>query len=313
MDKLILVIDDVKEDREFVEAILDSQGYKVQVAADAASGLQAVKDQAPAVIVLDILMPEISGLDLFTVIRQNEATRRIPVFVVSARAKMADVFLSMGVDGFMPKPLAVDSFLAQISKLVGQSPAVVATPVATPVVSSAKPVEKAPADQKKNVEPPKDAAEAKTSSSGKKIVIFGSEENILQDMRQQLEKAKHAVSIVKEEEKIVPLVNDIKPDVVLLDMSAEIKVSLDKLVYTIDILTPKAKKGSLDPKALSMRKTAILLYKVDKGGIAVNTDLAGNLADVEALVDRCMTSGAEKYIGLFSSFSFMSKVQEFLK
>ncbi|HOD12799.1 MAG TPA: response regulator [Candidatus Omnitrophota bacterium] len=312
MGKTVLVIDDVKEDREFVEAILDSQGYNVQVAADASSGLQKVKEQAPAVIILDILMPEISGLDFFKAVRQNESTRRIPIFVVSSRAKMADVFLSMGVDGFMPKPIAVDHFLEQVSKLVGRLPDPGSVPAPTSNTAAIKPAEKVLTEEKKATQAPSIKAEEKKTGAGKKIVIFGSDEKILQDMRQQLEKAKHIVTLVQQEAEVVSVVSDVKPDLVVLDLGAELQIPIDKLVYTIDILTPKPKKGSLDPKSLSMKKTTIILYKVDKGGIEVNTDLAGNLADVEALLDRCVHNGAEKYIGLFSSFSFMSKIKEFL-
>jgi CheY-like chemotaxis protein len=310
MDKTILVIEDVQEDRELVAAILESRGYKVEAAEDGQSGLEKVRKAHPVLVVLDILMPRINGFEFFKEMRTDKELSKIPVFVLTSRAKMADSFLSLGVNGFMAKPLAIDRFLQEVDKLANPSGEKMSARPESKVEISAPAQKKVPVENSF----PKDSQS--TSSLRKKVIIFGHEETILQSMRQELEKLGHFIVIIKEENQILPTVQDAKPDVVLLAINAETKAPIDKLVYTIDVLFPKQKQGEVKKNADGslplLRKMNIVLYKVEKETVGA-TSSEGSFADMESLLERCKENGASKYIGAYTSFSFISKIQEFLK
>ena len=319
MEKRVLVIDDVQEDRELIEAVLDGKGYKVECADDGDNGLEKAKKLHPALIVVDILMPRMNGLEFFKELRKDAELSKAPVLVMSSRAKMADSFLSLGVNGFMAKPITIDRFLQEVEKLANPMGEKLSAPpqakASTPAPTPAK--EEAPAS------PQKKAADAailhsglNASLTGKKVIIFGDEEATLKSMQQDLEKAGHAVLIVRHEDQILSVVQDARPDMVLLAVNAETKAPVDKLVYTIDVLFPKQKPGEVKKNAdgtlPSGRKMQIVLYKIEKESAGMS-DSEGSLADMDSLLERCKENGASKYIGPYASFSFVSKVKEFLK
>lgn len=81
-------------------------GYDVLVAADASSALELARTSRPDVVVTDVMMPTMSGLELLAALREGEATQSIPVLLVSARAQLDDVQagLDAGADGYVTKP-----------------------------------------------------------------------------------------------------------------------------------------------------------------------------------------------------------------
>jgi DNA-binding response OmpR family regulator len=106
MPERILVVDDEVANREFQEAILIDAGYEVVLASDGASALAEIQAHPPDLILLDLLMPGMHGLEVCQRLKQETATSRIPVIVVTAVGQITakEAALTSGADDFVTKP-----------------------------------------------------------------------------------------------------------------------------------------------------------------------------------------------------------------
>ena len=118
----VLVIDD---DRKIAHAIcvrLRSAGYEVQTAYDGETGLTAVTEWIPQLIVLDIRMPKMNGLSLLMKLRECTQTERIPVIVLSACAVEEGKALDAGAFCFLAKPYDPPTLLRTVASALGPPP-----------------------------------------------------------------------------------------------------------------------------------------------------------------------------------------------
>jgi DNA-binding response OmpR family regulator len=101
--KKILVVDDEKKIVEIVKAYLEREGYQVIPAYDGKSAIESAKNQHPDLIILDLMLPEISGWDICKSIRKESET---PIIMLTARDEVTDkiVGLEMGADDYITKP-----------------------------------------------------------------------------------------------------------------------------------------------------------------------------------------------------------------
>ena len=90
-DKLALVVDDESENIEYISAILDDHQMKTMSATNGKEALKKVEETKPDVILLDLLMPEQSGMLFFNELKKNENYRNIPVIIVSGASKVTGV------------------------------------------------------------------------------------------------------------------------------------------------------------------------------------------------------------------------------
>ena len=114
----VLIIEDEKALVDALLYNLDREGYEVTVAHDGQDGLR--KAQAiPDIILLDIMLPGINGIEILRELRGNEKTKSIPVIVVSAKSEETDqvVGFSMGADDYVTKPFSVKILLQRINAL----------------------------------------------------------------------------------------------------------------------------------------------------------------------------------------------------
>ena len=102
----VLVIEDEKDIRKVLECRLKSDGFDVYLAADGPTGLKIADEKKPDVILLDWIMPKMSGLEVLSKLKQDERTKDIIVFMLSAKNMMDDVStaLANGADDYIPKP-----------------------------------------------------------------------------------------------------------------------------------------------------------------------------------------------------------------
>jgi DNA-binding response OmpR family regulator len=102
----VLVIEDEEDIRKVVEYRLKSDGFDVYSAADGPTGLKIAEDKTPDVILLDWVMPKMSGLEVLCNLKQNERTRDIIVIMLTAKNMMDDVSTAFanGADDYIPKP-----------------------------------------------------------------------------------------------------------------------------------------------------------------------------------------------------------------
>jgi len=119
--RTILVVDDEPAVRDALERALRTAGYVVRLAANGAEGLEAVADQHPDLVVLDVLMPVMDGFEACR--RLREAGDRTPVLMLTARDAIDDRVdgLDAGADDYVVKPFALDELLARIRALLRRS------------------------------------------------------------------------------------------------------------------------------------------------------------------------------------------------
>src|SRR6185503_6918644 len=103
--------------------LLESAGYTVLSAVDAEAGLTLARDERPDLILMDIQLPGMDGLQATALIKQDEATRAIPVIALTALAMKGDEdrIRAAGCDGYIAKPLAYKEFLAVIEAQLARS------------------------------------------------------------------------------------------------------------------------------------------------------------------------------------------------
>jgi len=119
----ILVIDDENELARLVMRDLGHEGYDVIYASDGASGLRIARDHRPDLVVLDLTMPDIDGLEVCKSLRSEPRVARLPILVLSARASAADriLGLELGADDYLIKPFVSQELVARVKALFRRS------------------------------------------------------------------------------------------------------------------------------------------------------------------------------------------------
>lgn len=102
----VLVVEDDHVIRELLVVNLKMEGHDAVTAADGAEALRAVTDEAPDVVLLDMMLPGVDGWEVAARLKGDEATRWIPIIALSARAMQADIErgMELGVDHYVTKP-----------------------------------------------------------------------------------------------------------------------------------------------------------------------------------------------------------------
>jgi len=121
MSKTILVVDDNFDITEITKTILTSRGYDVRVAHSGRDALAQIHADPPALVILDVMMPDMSGLEVVEQIKDHPITATIPVIMCTAKAQDSD-FLEgyrCGADYYITKPFTAQQLLYGISLLLG--------------------------------------------------------------------------------------------------------------------------------------------------------------------------------------------------
>ena len=104
MAEKILVVDDEQEIRNLLDHFLKDQGYEVVLASDGNQALKLAAEENPQVIILDIKMPGLDGLEVCKLLKDNEQTRLIPIIVITGFEDNKMEALNRGADDFVNKP-----------------------------------------------------------------------------------------------------------------------------------------------------------------------------------------------------------------
>ena len=118
--KRVLIIEDDRDIVELVRYNLANEGFQVSAAGDGSAGLAAVKKSPPDVLLLDLMLPKLSGLEICKEIRRDAALNRLPILMLTARGDEADrvVGLEMGADDYVTKPFSPRELVARVKALL---------------------------------------------------------------------------------------------------------------------------------------------------------------------------------------------------
>jgi CheY-like chemotaxis protein len=117
--KTILLIEDNKDIRENATEMLELEGYKTISASNGQIGLQLAIEQLPDLILSDILMPVMTGFELFKELRNDERTKHIPFIIISASIEERNLTKGMeGIDGFIIKPFEEKELFETIESIL---------------------------------------------------------------------------------------------------------------------------------------------------------------------------------------------------
>ena len=114
MNEHVLVVDDDPEIRDSLRRGLSVEGYAVSLAADGAEALDAARDRAPDLVVLDVMLPTLDGLEVCRRLRMAEES--LPIVLLTARDAVPDrvAGLETGADDYLVKPFAIEELLARV-------------------------------------------------------------------------------------------------------------------------------------------------------------------------------------------------------
>jgi DNA-binding response OmpR family regulator len=129
--RTILAVDDDPKIVRLVRAYLEREGYSVVEAFDGRSALAAIDEHRPALVILDLMLPEIDGLAVVRAVRERSDT---PIIILSARGTTADRIagLGLGADDYLPKPFSPAELVLRVGRVLARSngaPATVARPL----------------------------------------------------------------------------------------------------------------------------------------------------------------------------------------
>jgi DNA-binding response OmpR family regulator len=120
----IVCIEDEPEMIDLVRMILSREGFEVIGAAGGLLGLQMVEDEQPQLVLLDLMMPDLDGWEVYQRLKSNPHTSHIPVIVITARAQSIDKVLGLHiakVDDYITKPFGPGELLSSVNRVLSNA------------------------------------------------------------------------------------------------------------------------------------------------------------------------------------------------
>ncbi|MBI3110123.1 MAG: response regulator [Ignavibacteriales bacterium] len=123
MPQTIVVAEDQHHIRSLLEYKLRNSGYTVFGVGDGAAALQKVMEVKPDLVLLDVMMPLMTGFEVLAALKQNEETRMIPVLLVTAQSKEDEILkgLDLGAEDYITKPFSPNELAARVKTILLRS------------------------------------------------------------------------------------------------------------------------------------------------------------------------------------------------
>jgi len=118
---LVLIVEDNEKNMKLARDILQARGYQTVEAVTGEEGVRQALERKPDLVLMDIQLPGINGVEAFRRIRANAATARIPIAALTASVTPTDrsEITAAGFDAFLSKPINLKEFLAEVKRLTG--------------------------------------------------------------------------------------------------------------------------------------------------------------------------------------------------
>lgn len=117
----ILIVDDISDNSFLLQTFLEAEGYQVDVADNGQTALEKIESDPPALVLLDVMMPGMSGYEVTQHVRQNPSLPYIPILLITGFDQTVDSKgVDVGVDGFIRKPVDFNQLIDQIQSLLLQ-------------------------------------------------------------------------------------------------------------------------------------------------------------------------------------------------
>ena len=119
-NKKILVVEDERDILQLVKLYLEKEGYRVSTAATGPDGLKAARAEHPDLLVLDLMLPDMDGLEICKRLRGDQQTATLPIIMLTAKAEESDtvIGLELGADDYVTKPFSPKALVARVKALL---------------------------------------------------------------------------------------------------------------------------------------------------------------------------------------------------
>ncbi|MFW6210548.1 MAG: response regulator [bacterium] len=120
MEKLIAIVDDEEDIRELVAVNLKKAGYKVKEFSNGKSLLKYMEKSSPELVILDVMMPEMDGMEVCRIIKSNDINKNIPIILLTAKSDETDkvLGLELGADDYVTKPFSPRELSARVKAVL---------------------------------------------------------------------------------------------------------------------------------------------------------------------------------------------------
>jgi DNA-binding response OmpR family regulator len=120
VERTVLLVDDDPVILRLLEVNFEMEGFQVRTAGDGQEGLEAALVEPPHIVISDVMMPRMNGLELVASLKAHPATAHIPVILLSAKAQVSDIKagLDAGADGYVTKPFEPHDLVDRVIKLL---------------------------------------------------------------------------------------------------------------------------------------------------------------------------------------------------
>ncbi|HEY0847959.1 MAG TPA: response regulator [Noviherbaspirillum sp.] len=124
MTKKVLIVDDEPNIVISLEFLMKREGFDVAVAMDGDAALEAMREHAPDLVLLDVMLPKKDGFEVCQQIRANPAWQDVKVVMVTAKGRDTETVkgLALGADAYMTKPFSTKDLVQQVRQLLGGNP-----------------------------------------------------------------------------------------------------------------------------------------------------------------------------------------------
>jgi two-component system cell cycle response regulator DivK len=118
--QLILIVDDNENNRKLARDVLEYAGFNTEEATGGVEGVSMAIEHLPALVLMDIRMPDISGTEALKLLREDSRTAEIPIVALTSSTMHGDEerFLAEGFDGYLAKPISVREFPDQVRRFL---------------------------------------------------------------------------------------------------------------------------------------------------------------------------------------------------